>query len=257
MSLPLRNQQDQAFGAWRVLVVENDEVEAQLLALRLRRHGHEVESVATGDAALRRWDQADLVLLDLELPDLDGLEVCRGIRETSMLPVIAVTSRDSELDCVLALQVGADDYMVKPYGFRELMARIEAVMRRSGPRRVLPVTIAYGELRIDAGTREVFLAGQRIELTRKEFDLLRLLAANPGVVLERERLLEEVWGQTWSRRTLDTHVSSLRAKLGASDWVITVRGVGFRLGPAERGAARDGRSDDERDGDRDDDRRSA
>ncbi|THA54646.1 response regulator transcription factor [Streptomyces sp. A1136] len=214
---------------WRILIVESNAVEAETLARGLRRHGHEVDIVATGSEALRSYTDADLVLLDLELPDLDGLEVCRGIRAAHEIAVIAVTARGSELDRVLGLQAGADDYLVKPYGFRELMARMEAVMRRARPPRPVAAAITAGPLRIDAGTREVTLDGEPVETTRKEFDMLYLLASHPGTVIPRKLLMERVWGDSWSRRTVDTHVSTLRNKIGAG-WIITVRGVGFRFG---------------------------
>ncbi|MFI6084851.1 response regulator transcription factor [Streptomyces sp. NPDC051217] len=220
----------QLSAAWRILVVESDAGDALSLAKGLQRQGHQVECVATGGAALQAYEDVDLVLLDLELPDLDGLDVCRGIRAVCDIPVIAVTARGSELDRVLGLQAGADDYLVKPYGFRELMARMDAVMRRSQPRPAVAKVISQGILRIDASLREVSLAGRSVEVTRKEFDLLYLLASHPDTVISRKRLMREVWGDSWSRRTIDTHVSSLRNKLGASDWIITVRGVGFRLG---------------------------
>ncbi|MFF3249352.1 response regulator transcription factor [Streptomyces sp. NPDC002870] len=220
-------------AVWRVLVVENNASDAEALVTGLQRHGHDVRSVATGDAALEAYKDVDLVLLDLELPDLDGLEVCRGIRAACDVPMIAVTARGSEVDRVLGLQAGADDYLVKPYGFRELMARMDAVMRRAVPAAPeVPKVVSHGRLWIDACSREVRVDGRRIVVTRKEFDLLYLLASHPDTVLPRKRLMQEVWGDSWSRRTVDTHVSSLRAKLGASDWVITVRGVGFRLGRA-------------------------
>lgn len=217
-------------GVWRVLVVEGDGTEAESLALSLRRHGHEVQCVGTGSEAIELCGDADLVLLGFELPDLDGLGVCRGIRSMSDVPVIAMTARGSELDCVLGLQAGADDYLVKPCGFRELMARIEAVMRRARTKPAMNGVICRGPLEVDASTREVSLHGRRVEVTRKEFDLLYLLAANPQTVIPRKRLMQQVWGDSWSRRTVDTHVSSLRSKLGDSGWIITVRGVGFRLG---------------------------
>ncbi|MEG3631640.1 response regulator transcription factor [Streptomyces poriticola] len=216
----------------RILVVENEATAADALVQGLLRQGHHAEHVDTGGAALNAHHDADLVLLDLDLPDLDGLEVCRGIRAVSDTPVIAVTARGNELDRVLGLQAGSDDYLVKPYGFRELLARIEAVMRRSGPRAETARAISHGPLHIDAATREVTLDGDAVDLTRKEFDLLHLLAMRPGAVVSRRQLMAQIWDDTWSRRgrTIDTHVSSLRGKLGSSSWIITVRGVGFRLG---------------------------
>lgn len=215
---------------WRVLVVESDAEEAEYLASGLIRHGHEVGVIATGEAALDDFEGADLVILDLELPDLDGVEVCRGIRLSCKVPIIAVTSRGTELDCVLALQAGADDYMVKPYGFRELLARMDAVMRRVAQQPATAEAISYGPLHIDVDARRVSLDGRSIEITRKEFDLLHLLASRPGTVVSRKHLMKMVWGDTLSRRTVDTHVSSLRSKLGSSDWITTVRGIGFRFG---------------------------
>ncbi|MDQ0794839.1 response regulator transcription factor [Streptomyces sp. B1I3] len=228
----------EAGSRWRVLVVESRPDEAALLTQALQRHGHRARNVGTGKGALEAYQEADLVLLDLELPDLDGLEVCRSIRLVDDKPVIAVTARASELDRVLGLQAGADDYLVKPYGFRELMARMDAVMRRSRPRAVpgAPATAAtpgvtsHSGLRVDKERRRATLAGQRLDLTPKEFDLLNLLVSHPGDVLSRERLMREVWAGSWSRRTLDTHVCSLRSKLGSGDWILTVRGVGFQIG---------------------------
>jgi len=217
-------------ASWRVLVVENDHGDMENLAAGLRRHGHQVEGVGTGSAALQAYQVSDIVLLDLELPDLDGLEVCRSIRSLSDVPLIAVTGWGTELDRVLGLQAGADDYLVKPYGFRELMARMDAVMRRARPQSVTTRVVSCGPLRIDAASREVSLHGEAVEVTRKEFDLLYLLAAHPGTVITRKRIMQQVWGGSWSRRTVDTHVSSLRGKLGGSDWIVTVRGVGFRFG---------------------------
>ncbi|MGW2616975.1 response regulator transcription factor [Streptomyces sp. NPDC001500] len=214
----------------RVLVVDADNACAESLVTQLRRHGHEAFGVRRGEAALRAHEDADLVLLDLELPDLDGLEVCRAIRAVSRVPVIIVTARASELDCVLGLQAGADDYVAKPYGLRELMARIEAVMRRTEWQPAAAREIRHGRLHIDVGSREVLVGGEEVALTRKEFDLLCLLASHPDTVIPRKQLLQQVWGDSWSRRTVDTHVSSLRGKLGDSGWIVTVRGVGFMLG---------------------------
>ena len=217
----------------RLLVVEDDEDVAAELVLGLQRHGHDVLHVATGSAALEHHGAAELVLLDLGLPDLDGFEVCRRMRELSGVPIIAVTARSAELDRVLGLRLGADDYIVKPYGFTELLARIEAVARRSQPQPVSPTPdqTTVGSLTVDARARRVNVDGVEVELTRKEFDLLALLASDPGALFTRERILAEVWCDTWvgATRTLDVHVGALRAKLGHKGWVETVRGVGFRL----------------------------
>ncbi|GAA2611632.1 DNA-binding response regulator [Streptomyces tubercidicus] len=222
----------QPSAAWRVLVVESDTEDAELLVRGLQRHSHHVERVDSGMAALRVLDDFDLLLLDLELPDLDGLEVCRRVRSAGSVPVIAVTSRGTELDRVLGLQAGADDYLVKPYGFRELLARMDAVMRRVQVQHPATRVISHGALSIDTAARQVSLDGRQIEVTRKEFDLLHLLASHPDAVVPRNRIMQQVWGDVWSRRTVDTHVSSLRHKLGSSEWIITVRGVGFQLGRA-------------------------
>lgn len=216
-------------SGWHVLVVENHVSDAQTLVSSLRRHGHEVSKVGSGGEALQVFDDADLVLIDLDLPDLDGLEVCRSIRSVCDTPVIAVTGRGSELDRVLGLQAGADDYLVKPYGFRELMARMEAVMRRMKPQPKTADAIVYGCLRIDPTSRQVSMDGRTVALTRKEFQLLHLLASQAGRVIPRKQIMAQVWGDSWSRRTLDTHISSLRSKLGSSECIVTVRGVGFRL----------------------------
>jgi DNA-binding response OmpR family regulator len=212
------------------MVVDGDGGLADHLVAQLRRHGHESVGVGRGSTALQTHQDADLVLLDLELPDLDGLEVCRAIRSVSRVPIIIVTARQSELDCVLGLQAGADDYVTKPYGLRELVARIDAVMRRSQWQPAGAEEIRRGRLHIDPNSREVTVGGVAVALTRKEFDVLFLLASHPGAVIPRRQLLQQVWGDSWSRRTIDTHVSSLRGKLGASEWIVTVRGVGFRLG---------------------------
>jgi len=213
-----------------VLVVANAPDDKVPLAQRLRRQGYDVETVDTGSAAIASHVDTDIILLDLELPDLDGLEVCRAIRSESDVPLIAVSSRAEELDHILGLQAGADDYVVKPYGFHELLARMDAVMRRARPPEPSAKIVSHGSLRIDANLREVSVAGRPVEVTRKEFDLLWLLASHSDTVVPRRRLMRQVWGDTWSRRTVDTHVNSLRNKLGANTWIVTVRGVGFRLG---------------------------
>jgi DNA-binding response OmpR family regulator len=215
-----------------VLVVAPDAGVADCLTSGLQRHGYETDRVDTGADALKTYEYADLILLDLELPDLDGLEVCRDIRTRSDVPIIAVTARASEVDTVLGLQTGFDDYLVRPHGLRELLARIEAVMRRVHPRHPAAHVIAHGPLRIDPQVREVRVNDRLVRLTRKEFDLLYLLASQPDKVVSRKEIMARVWDDSWasSSRTIDTHVNSLRNKLGASDWIVTVRGVGFRFG---------------------------
>lgn len=213
----------------RVLVVEDDDTIAVPLADGLRREGFSVERVGTGAAALRA-DPGDVVLLDLRLPDVDGYEVCRQLRARSDVPIIIVTARSDEVDRVVGLEIGADDYLVKPFGFRELVARIRAVTRRTA--RTNPVApLEVGPLRVDRRARQVWLGDAEIVLAPKEFDLLALLAAEPGAVLTRERILDEVWDPHWfgPTKTLDVHVASLRRKLGDPGWIETVRGVGYRL----------------------------
>jgi two-component system, OmpR family, response regulator RegX3 len=213
-----------------ILVVEDEDAIADPLVVGLRREGYDVSRVATGEGALEA-SSADLVLLDLRLPDLDGLDVCRRLRERSRVPIIVLTARGEEADRVVGLELGADDYVVKPYGLRELIARIRAVMRRTasldnagGPMRV-------GDLDVDERARRATLAGRELELTPKEFDLLAALARDPGAALTRRRLLAEVWDTSWygSSKTIDVHVAALRRKLGDPGWIETVRGVGFRL----------------------------
>ena len=213
----------------RVLLVEDDDAIAEPLAQGLAREGLDVERVATGEAALAAGP-VDLVLLDLGLPDLDGLEVCRQLRARSGVPVIVITARGEELDRVLGLELGADDYVVKPFGFRELMARIRAVTRRTTGA-AAPATVQVGDLEIDLRVRRVTVAGEEVELTRKEFDLLALLAGDPGALRTRQEILEQVWDAHWygPTKTLDVHVATLRKKLGDPGVIETVRGVGFRL----------------------------
>jgi two-component system response regulator RegX3 len=214
----------------RVLMVEDDDSIAVPLARGLEREGLEVSRAATGAEALAATDY-DVVLLDLGLPDIDGFEVCRRLRSRSEVPVIVVTARGDEVDRVVGLELGADDYIVKPFGFRELLARIRAVTRRSQarPEDLAPRTV--GPLTIDRRTHQVTLSGEMLALTPKEFDLLSLLAEEPGTVFARATILEEVWDAHWygPTKTLDVHVAALRKKLGDAAWIETVRGVGFRL----------------------------
>ena len=213
----------------RVLIVEDERPIAEPLAEGLRREGFEVEWAATGAAALEA-DEPDVVLLDLRLPDMDGLDVCRSIRARSQVPIIIVSARGDEPDRVVGLELGADDYVVKPFGLRELIARIRAVTRR-GKTAPADGTVQIGELEVDPRARRVRLGGRELDLTPKEFDVLAMLARDPGAVVSRRSLLDEVWETSWygSTKTIDVHVAALRRKLGDAGWIETVRGVGFRL----------------------------
>jgi two-component system, OmpR family, response regulator RegX3 len=213
-----------------LLVVEDDAAIAEPLVTGLEREGFTVTRVATGQAALDA-DGADLVLLDLGLPDLDGYEVCRRLRAESDMPIIVITARGSEVDRVVGLELGADDYVVKPFGFRELVARIRAVARRTASPRRDDGLVEVGPIAIDPRTRKVTVAGDEVSLTRKEHDLLAFLADDPGGVRTRDDILRAVWDEHWygPTKTLDVHVASLRRKLGDPSLIETVRGVGFRL----------------------------
>jgi DNA-binding response OmpR family regulator len=214
--------------------VEDDDRVAGALAGVMTRHGFTVYRAATGAEALALLGEADVVLLDLGLPDMDGFDVCRRIRAGSDIPIIVVTARADLPARVHGLDLGADDYMVKPVNGAELVARIHAVTRRgrrdsdrSGDGR--PVVV--GALTVDPEARTVQVAGTPVLLTRREFDLLAVLARRPGVVYRREQLVAEVWGthDASAERTLEVHIGSLRAKLGHHDLIDTVRGVGYRL----------------------------
>jgi len=217
-----------------LLVVEDDPAIAQPLVAGLVRNGFDVTHVDDGRTALAAADGTggtDLVLLDLGLPDLDGAEVCRRIRECSSVPIIVVSARSEEVDRVLLLEMGADDYLVKPFGLRELIARIRAVSRRIEGVEPSRQRLEIGPLVVDLRTHEVFADGREVALTPKEFDLLAHLASDPGTALLRRSILEEVWDANWygSSKTLDVHVASLRRKLGHPEWIQAVRGVGFKL----------------------------
>ena len=199
-----------------------------------------MEWVRTGTDALAT-DPGDLVLLDLGLPDLDGRQVCRKLRDRGPVPIIVLTARDDEVERVLLLEMGADDYVLKPFGFRELVARIRAVHRRSvqtlAPAASASPSASDGEpgsgLVVDLRARRVTLDGSAIELAPKEFDLLALLAADPGRAHTRDHIIEQVWDEHWwgPTKTLDVHISALRKKLGSAAWISTLRGVGYRLDP--------------------------
>jgi DNA-binding response OmpR family regulator len=221
-----------------LLVVDDDERIAEPLVQGLAREGFTTDWVTTGAAALEA-PVPDLVILDLGLPDVDGNEVCRELRARSSVPIIIVTARGAEVDRVIGLELGADDYLVKPFGLRELVARIRAVTRRANSA-VAPQegVQQLGDLVVDRRTRRVTADGEEVVLSPKEFDLLALLAEDPGAVVSRETILEEVWDPHWygPTKTLDVHVASLRKKLGHREWIETVRRVGLRLGDTSPGS---------------------
>ncbi|MFG1945706.1 response regulator transcription factor [Nonomuraea sp. NPDC048826] len=217
----------------RVLLVEDDDRLAAALTTALQRHGNVVQRVARAHGCLRLAGENDFVLLDLGLPDMDGMEVLRQLRRASAVPVIVLTARSGERDVLRGLRGGADDYLVKPFRTAELLARIEAVVRR-GTRPLPPgdQVVEVGDVRIDLAARRVTVAGEAISLTRREFEVLALLARQPGVVRSREEILDEVWGDPFlsASRSLDVHVACLRAKTGRPELVETLRGTGYRLG---------------------------
>jgi DNA-binding response OmpR family regulator len=216
----------------RALVVEDDPGIARSMARGLVGAGYEVQVVGTGAQALAAA-RADVVLLDLGLPDMDGVEVCRGLRQRGDAAIIVVTARGEEGDRVVALDEGADDYLVKPFGLAELLARMRAVLRRIRPSG--PAVYVHGPMTVDPRTRRVTVGGAEIALTPKEFDILECLAADPGRVVTRQELLERVWDANWygPTKVLDVHVAALRRKLGVAGLVETVYGRGFRLGAVE------------------------
>ncbi len=223
----------------KILLVEDDRSIASSVVEGLEANGFTVTHVASGAAALAAGEH-DLILLDLGLPDMDGRDVCRELRLKTKAPIIMLTARSEEFDRVLGLELGADDYVTKPFSFRELVARIRAVSRRSGADGAAPTDDpatpqAIGGLRIDRRTRRVFIDETEVQLTAKEFDLLAFLAEDIGAVRTRTEILENVWDAHWygPTKTVDAHVASLRKKLGGHEWIQAVRGVGFRLEPPE------------------------
>jgi DNA-binding response OmpR family regulator len=220
----------------RILVVEDDHGIADSVVEAIEALGWTAIHADTGGAALQTLAQEkiDCVVLDLGLPDMDGGEVVRSTRESSMVPIIVASARPDESDRILALELGADDYLVKPFGIRELIARIRAIQRRQGNTDPTPsdnADLTVGPLTIGLKSRRVTVNGDEISLTPKEFDVLAYLAQEPGTVYRREAILSDVWDINWygSTKTLDAHVASLRKKLGFPDWIESVRGVGFRL----------------------------
>lgn len=220
----------------RILLVEDDPSVAASVIDGLVNASMEVDHVSTGKEAVSKAlsENFELILLDLGLPDMDGQDVCRSVREKSSTPIIILSARSEEIDRVLALEFGADDYMVKPFGMRELVARIRAVARRAGPAGATTSnpTQEIGPLSIDRRSQKVFVNGADVYLTPKEFDLLAYLATDPGAVYRRNDIMSEVWDTNWygTTKTVDAHVAALRKKLGNQEWIEAVRGVGFRLG---------------------------
>lgn len=231
-----------------ILLVEDEPSIVEPLVEALEGEGFAVETAGGVREAIAAATRAnpDLVLLDLMLPDGSGFDVCRELRRNSQVPIIMLTARGDEADRVVGLEIGADDYVTKPFSARELLARVRAVLRRADGTGAADATrgpIEIGELRLDPARREVTLEGTPLELSRKEFELLQLLMAEAGSVVTRERLIDEVWDVNWfgSTKTLDVHVSGLRKKLGDDParprYLKTVRGVGFRFADATEAAA--------------------
>jgi two-component system response regulator RegX3 len=222
----------------RVLVVEDEESFSDALSYMLRREGYEVDVATTGPDALTSFERtgADLVLLDLMLPGLSGTEVCRELRSRSHVPIIMVTARDTEVDKVVGLELGADDYVTKPFSSRELLARIRAVLRRGAePEELLTTTVEAGRVRMDVERHVVSVDGEQVPMPLKEFDLLELLLRNAGRVLTRGQLIDRVWGadSVGDTKTLDVHVKRLRSKIEPDPanpkYLVTVRGLGYKF----------------------------
>ena len=215
-----------------IVVVDDEANIADLVGLYLDREGFRVVKAATGSDGLDAFHQhrPRLVILDVGLPDLDGLEVCKRIRATSQVPVIFLTARDGEIDRILGLELGGDDYLTKPFSPAELVARVKAVLRRTDGAPA-PEVVQAGAVTIDTGRREVRVGDDVIDVTTKEFDLLRFLAERPGLALSRQQILDGVWGYDWfgDARTVDVHIAQVRKKLGDAATITTVRGVGYRL----------------------------
>jgi two-component system response regulator RegX3 len=224
----------------RLLVVEDEESIVDAVSYMLRKEGFEVAIATTGPAALEEMDRggADLVLLDLMLPGLPGTEVCRQLRQRSSVPVIMLTAKDSEVDKVVGLELGADDYVTKPFSSRELVARIRAVLRRRGePEESIGATLEAGPVRMDVDRHVVTVGSTPVQLPLKEFELLEMLLRNAGRVLTRMQLIDRVWGSDYvgDTKTLDVHIKRLRAKIepdpGTPRYIVTVRGLGYKFEP--------------------------
>ena len=222
-----------------ILVVEDEGSIASFVSLYLKNAGYTVRTAASGTEALSNVaaQMPNLIVLDLMLPDIDGIEVCKRIRQRSDVPILMLTARDEDVDKIIGLEVGADDYLTKPFHPRELVARVKSVLRRATPERREreSETIDHGDLHIDAGRREVRVGDEEVQLAPKEFDLLWELLDHRGLVLTRDQLLERVWGYTFAgdTRTVDVHVRQLRRKLGDASPIVTVWGVGYKVSPAK------------------------
>jgi DNA-binding response OmpR family regulator len=221
--------------AHSILIVEDEASIASFVAMYLKRAGFVVRTAGTGEEAI---DQAaaeapSLIVLDLMLPDVDGIDVCRRVRQRSDVPILMLTARDDDVDKIIGLEVGADDYLTKPFNPGELVARVKSILRRANPERreLESASLLHGDLAIDSGSREVKVADEEIQLAPKEFDLLWELLDHRGLVLTRDQLLERVWGYTFAgdTRTVDVHVRQLRRKLGDASPIVTVWGVGYKV----------------------------
>jgi DNA-binding response OmpR family regulator len=216
-----------------ILVVDDEPNISDLVELYLRRDGYRVVKADDGETALDAVGRhrPRLIVLDVGLPDIDGLEVCRQVRQTSQIPVIFLTARDTEIDRVLGLELGADDYVTKPFSPAELVARVKAVLRRAEGGGPAAEIVQIGAVTIDMGRREVRVHDEPIAFTTKEFDLLKFLAERPGLALSRQQILDGVWGFDWfgDVRTVDVHIAQVRKKVDGAVQINTVRGVGYRL----------------------------
>jgi DNA-binding response OmpR family regulator len=225
-----------------VLVVDDERNIVELVRLYLEKEGFAVVTAADGEQALVQYERTDpdLVVLDLMLPKLDGFEVCRELRRRGDVPILMLTARSEDVDAIVGLELGADDYVTKPFNPRALVARVKAILRRTDATAKGGRPIQVGDLRIDPRRREASVGGRRLDLRAREFDLLAALARDPGVVMTRDTLLEDVWGTDFpgETRTVDVHVAEVRKKLGEDGpQVETVRGIGYRLVPPPRGVA--------------------
>jgi two-component system alkaline phosphatase synthesis response regulator PhoP len=222
-----------------ILVVEDESSIASFVSLYLKNAGYGVRTASTGSEGLAQVaaQMPSLIVLDLMLPDIDGIEVCKRIRQTSDVPILMLTARDEDVDKIIGLEVGADDYLTKPFNPRELVARVKSILRRAAPDRRERETevIEHGDLRVDSGRREVKVGDDEVQLAPKEFDLLWELLDHRGLVLTRDQLLERVWGYTFAgdTRTVDVHVRQLRRKLGDASPIVTVWGVGYKVSHAK------------------------